>query len=239
LARILYVDDEEVWLEVITKQLRDHHVDAVRSYEEALDKLQSGQAYDVALVDLNLRTDDDGEGGELLDMLLHRYPATKRIAVTGKPLGGAVLRRIITRYGIEELIVKRDVLLPDLRRTVEEAITGEKPGERPQSLRLNRSNLQQRFREWQGYQSDRLENKLRAAEDHLSHVTGIRGQIRQQAIEAADRARERLTRFREASARLREIVMDVNSQVDFDAALTEQERAEEEFSDDSEGRGPS
>jgi CheY-like chemotaxis protein len=233
MARILYVDDEEFWCEFIPNQLRDQHVDAVRSYAAAIDKLNSEPAYDVALVDLNLRGDDDGEGRELLELLLRRYPETKRIVVTGKRLRGAILRGIVTRYQVEEIIVKAELQLPDLRRTIEDAIAVQ-PGELPQPLRLYRSNLQQRYRDWQSLLADRLDSKLRAAEDHLSDVidAGDRGQTRQQAQLATDRARARLARFREVIAQLQPLVANINSEADFDAALAAQERAEEDFSDD-------
>jgi CheY-like chemotaxis protein len=231
LARILFVEDEEFWRTFIKEQLRGHHVDAVATYQEAVGLLESESAYAVALVDLNLHGDDDGEGGELLDLLLWRYPSTKRIVVTGNMPGGAVLKRIITRYDIEELIIKRNLRLPDLRRTVEEAIAAKKPGELPQSLRLDRSTLQQRSRAWQSLQSDRLEVKLHGAEDHLADVRGIRGQVLQEAQAAVGLARQRLARFHEVVASLQPIVMNINSQADFDLALAAQDSAEEEFSD--------
>jgi CheY-like chemotaxis protein len=230
LARILYVDDEEFWRTFIKNQLRDHHVDAVGSLQEAVDLLQSTQAYDVALVDLNLHDNGDGEGGELLKLLLLRYPETKRIAVTGSPPEGAVTR-LITRYGIQELIIKGEFRLPDLRQAVEEAIAA-KPDELPQALRLIRWTLRQRFRDWQRLQSDRIKEERSKAEEYLSHVTGIRGQTRKEAEEAVVRARLRDAQFREVTTRLRGIVTNINSDADFDAALAAQEDAEEQFSDD-------
>lgn len=124
MARILYVEDDEFWREYIRRQLRDHHVDTVGSVQEAVEWLSSGPAYDVALVDLNLHDDGDGEGGELLDLLSLQYPATARIIVTGSPPAGSIQQGIITRYNVEELIIKSDLRLPDLRGAVEQAIAG-------------------------------------------------------------------------------------------------------------------
>ncbi|MGA8529210.1 MAG: hypothetical protein WB622_05810 [Acidobacteriaceae bacterium] len=238
MARILYVENEEFWRNYITKQLGDHHVDTVGSLQAAVDLLDSEPAYAVALVDLNLHGDGDGEGGELLDLLYLRYPATKRIVVTGSPPGGSVGKRIFERYDVEALIIKRDLSLPDLRRVVEEAITS-RPGELSQSLRLNRWTLRQRFRDWHRIHSERLEGELRAAEEHLSDAIRLGAQTRLRAQEAVVSAREKETRFREVSGQLRQIVLSISSEADFDTALEALENAEEQFSEDVDGYGRS
>jgi len=236
LARILYVDDEKDWRDYITRQLRDHHVDAVDSVQAAVDLLDSGAPYAVALVDLNLHDNGDGEGGELLDLLCLRYPATKRVVVTGSPPGGDIGKRILTAYDAEALIIKGNLQLPDLRRVVEEAIAVS-PGELPQSLRLNRWIVRQRFRDWHRAQSDRLDDALRAAEKHLSDTSKLGAQTRQQAEEALVSARMRKAQFREVSTRLREVVFGINTEADLDAALEALEDAEDQFSEDADGHG--
>jgi CheY-like chemotaxis protein len=235
LARILCVDDEEFWREFIKKQLLDHDVDAVGTFQKAVDLLQSKPAYAVALVDFNLHDAGDGEGGELLELLLFGYPETKRIAVTSSPPGGAVTR-LITDYGLEDLIIKGEFRLPDLRQAVQKAIAA-RPGELPQTLRLKRWMLQQRSRDWQRIQSDRIAEKLTAAEKHLSDVIRIPGEARKQAEDVVVSTRLRQARFREVCTRVREIVMSIKSEADFDAALTAQENAEEQFSYDGTGPG--
>jgi CheY-like chemotaxis protein len=55
LARILHVDDDEPWREIIKRRLGDHHVDSAASLQQAIDLLRTESPYDVALVDLNLR----------------------------------------------------------------------------------------------------------------------------------------------------------------------------------------
>jgi CheY-like chemotaxis protein len=232
----LYVDDEKFWRDYITRQLRDHHVDAVGSFQAAVDLLDSEPAYAVALVDLNLRDNGDGEGGELLDLLALRYPATKRVVVTGSPPGGDIGKRILEPYDAKALIIKGTLQLPDLRRVVEEAITVQ-PAQLPQSLRLNRWILRQRFRDWHRMQSDRLDDELRAAEEHLSDAFKLGAQTRQRAEEAVVSARQRKERFRELSIRLREAVFSIGSEADLDAALEALEKAEDNFSEDSDGHG--
>jgi CheY-like chemotaxis protein len=234
LARILYVDDEEFWRDFITRALRDHHVDAVGSLQAAIDLLKSEPAYAVALVDLNLHDDGDGEGGELLDLLCLRYPATQRVVVTGNPPGGDVWKRVVTAYDAKALIIKANFQLPDLRRVVEEAIAVQ-PGEIPQSLRLNRWVLRQRFRDWHRSQSDRLDDELNAAEKHLSDTAKLGPQTRQHAEDAVVSARTRKEQFRDLSTRLREVVFGINTEADLDAALEALEKAEDQFGEDADG----
>lgn len=119
--RILCVDDEEFWRGFIKHQLRDHHVDAVGTLREAVDLLHSQPGYAVALVDLNLHAANDGEGGELLNLLRLRFPNTKRIALTAY-LAKEAITKFMTRYDIDELIIKRDFQLSDLRQAIEHAM---------------------------------------------------------------------------------------------------------------------
>jgi CheY-like chemotaxis protein len=234
LARILYVDDEEFWRKLVTGRLQDHHVDAVNSLPAAIALLDSEPAYAVALVDLNLEGDSDAQGGELLDLLRKRYSATKRIVVTGNPPAGSIRKKIFERFDVEELIIKSDLELPDLRRAVEEAITTGR-GELPQSLRLNRSAVRQRFREWQRVLANRLREERRDAEAHLANASRVSTQSRQLAQEAVARARDTEARFRTRCAELRKTLANINTERDLNAALDALERAEEEFGDDELG----
>ena len=122
MARILHVDDDKSWRELIKRRLGDHHIDSAGSQQEAIRLLKTEPAYDVALVDLNLMTDSDGEGGEVLDYLKMRHPSTRRILVTGNPPGGPMRKNMFDRYDVVDILIKRDMNLADLRRVVEEAI---------------------------------------------------------------------------------------------------------------------
>jgi len=236
LARILYVDDQEFWRKLVTGRLQDHHVDAVDSLVAAITLLDSESAYAVALVDLNLEGDSDAQGGELLDLLRNRYPATKRVIVTAYPPAGGIRRKIFERYDVEELIIKKDLELPDLRRAVEEAIaTG--TGELPQWLRLNRSAVRQRFRDWQRAQADLLREKRREAEAHLADASRVSTQSRQLAQQAVAKSRDTEARFRERCTELRRTLANINTEQDLNAALDALERAEEQFGDDELGGG--
>ena len=166
MARILHVDDDESWRQLIKGRLSDHEVDSAESLQQAIRLLQAESPYDVALVDLNLATDNDRQGGDLLDLMRIRHPFTRRILVTGSPPAGSVRKNIFERYDVDEIIIKRDMNMPDLRRVVEEAIS-QGPAGPSQSLRLSRSILRQRFRDWQISQSDRLQNEMLLASQSM------------------------------------------------------------------------
>lgn len=234
LARILYVENELVWRQLVTERLEGHRVDAVDSLPAAIKLLDSGPDYDVALVDLNLRGNSDGQGGELLELLRMRYPATKRIVVTGSPPAGAIRRQIFEEYDAEELIIKRDFEVPHLRRAVEEAIEAG-TGELPQSLRLNRSTVRQRYRDWHRLLAIRLREERRDAEARLAAAPMASPQSRQLDQQSVARARDAEARLRERYGQLRAVLDNINTEQDLNAAIDALDRAEEEFGDDEFG----
>jgi CheY-like chemotaxis protein len=195
LARILHVDDDESWRELIMGRLGDHEVDSAESLRAAIHFLQNELPYDVALVDLNLAGDSDGQGGDLLDLMRIRHPSTRRILVTGSPPGGSVRKNLFDRYDVDEIIIKRDMNMPDLRRVVEEAIN-QGPAGPSHSLRLSRSILRQRFRDWQMSLSDRLQDEDEGFKVACSQLRELLENIENEtqfdsALEALDAAEER------------------------------------------------
>jgi CheY-like chemotaxis protein len=231
LARILYVDDVEFWRDFVVRRLQDHHVDVVGSLSAAITLLDSEAPYTVVLVDLNLENDRDLQGGELLDLLSRRYPKTKRIVVTGSPPAGSIRKHVFERYDVHELIIKKDMELPDLIRAVEEAITNG-DDDLPQSLRLNRSAVRQRFRDWQRAQSDRLRATRREAEAHLEDATKVSTQTRQRAQMAVNEAREREVQFRAVCKELRKTLANISTERELSLAVEALDDAEEQFGDD-------
>lgn len=236
MARILHVENEESWRTLVKGQLADHHLDSVGSLEDAIELLDAQSPYGLALVDLNLQTDDDRQGGELLDLLRIRYPTTRRIVITGSPPAGSVRKKIFERYDVEEVIIKRDFDIPDLRRVVEEALA-RGPGELSQALRLSRSTLRQRFRDWQRIQASRLRDERRVAEEHLYDARKVSEQTRQRAQMAVDDAKERETQFRDLSRRLRRVVSEIRNEDDLNNALEALDNAEEQFGDETDPDG--
>jgi DNA-binding NtrC family response regulator len=230
MARILHVDDETDWLDFVHENLEDHHVDSAESAQKAVSLLEANSAYDVALIDLNLKV--EGDGGEILDLLLSRYPATRRIIVTGKPPRGRVRRKLIERFDAYEILIKGQFDLPDLRIVVEEAVA-QGPSGLPQTLRLNRSALRQRFRDWQRTQGDRLQSQIRVAEEHASDASRVSVQSGQRAQGAVVRARELEAEFKSSCAHLKDRLADIRSVDDLNVALEALDAAEERFGDAS------
>jgi CheY-like chemotaxis protein len=235
LARILHVDDDEAWRRLIKSRLGDHYVDSAASLQEAIGLLQRESEYDVALVDLNLATDSDRQGGDLLDLMRIRYPATRRILVTGSPPPGSVRKNVFERYDVEEIIIKSTTDMPDLRRVVEEAIA-QGSDRLSQSLRLSRSALRQRFREWERTQADRLMDEMRVAEDRMrdAEKAGGRGRFRTQV--AAEAVAQRRVEFRLACDRLHDLLENIENEEQFDAALAALSAAEAQFAQRQAGR---
>jgi CheY-like chemotaxis protein len=229
MARILHVENEEIWRQIVRESLEDHHVDSAKSVKEAVALLQgTGAAYDVALIDLNLETDSDGQGGEVMDLLLSRYPSTRRIVVTGSPPPGALRKTVFERYDAEEIIIKRTVDIPDLRRVVEEAIA-RGPAGLSQQLRFNRSALRQRFRDWQGTQAERMSNDVREAEKHLEDSKKVSAQTAQRAQLTVLSAKSREFEFTARSATLKRMLTEINTVEDLNTALEALDAAEEHF----------
>jgi CheY-like chemotaxis protein len=226
MARILHVDDEEPWRRLVKENLEDHHVDSAESLGKALSLLEANSAYDVALVDLNLKA--EGDGGEILDLLRSKYPTTRRIVVTGRPPRGSLRKTIFQRFDADEIIIKGHFDLPDLRIVIEEAVS-QGGSALPQALRLNRSALKQRFRDWQRTQGDRLKYDIRVAEEHMYDAAKVSGQSRHRAQRLVDRAKLLEMDFRASYAELRDLLEDIRSVDDLNAALEALEAAEERF----------
>lgn len=123
MARILHVENEPDWIEIVRRALADHDVDSADSYEKALILIRDSPPYDLALVDLNLERENDGLGGEILDLLQVEHPATRRIVATARPPSGSVTRNIFDRYGADEVLIKGQLGLPDLRRAVSASLS--------------------------------------------------------------------------------------------------------------------
>jgi CheY-like chemotaxis protein len=228
LARILHVDDDESWREIIKTRLGDHDIDSAGSLQQAIGLLQAEPPYDVALVDLNLAGDSDRQGGDLLDLMQIRYPSTRRILITGSPPAGSVRKNLFERYDVDEIIIKRDMDIADLRRVIEEAIAQGLAGP-SQSLRLNRSALRQRFRDWQKAQADQLKTEIRSALERMHDAAMASGQSRQRAQLAMEAVKQKETEFELTCSRLRSLLEDIDDEDQYNEALEALDAAEDHF----------
>ena len=228
LARILHVDDDKFWRDLVTSLFPDHRVDSVGSLAEAIELLDSGPAYAVALVDLHLTDDNhDTQGGDLLDKLRYNYPSTIRIVITGNPPAGSVQRQILRRYAAEELIIKSTMSMPDVRAAVEEAIR-QGSAALSQSLVIERSSLKQRFREWRDVLAERLAGERQRAERHYEDAAGVSRQARQYARDMLALVEAKEAWFREKVRQLEPLMANIDSDEDFSTALEALDNAEEE-----------
>jgi CheY-like chemotaxis protein len=223
------VDDDEPWRQIIKSRLGDHQIDSAASLEEAIRLLQAESAYDIALVDLNLTTDSDHQGGELLDLMRIRYPKTRRILVTGSPPAGSVRKNVFERYDVEEIIIKSNLDMPDLRRVVEEAIAHQPEGS-SQSLRLRRSALRHRFWEWERTQARRLKDEMDIADERAQAARTSSAQHLQSANEVADELRQRRARLEITCERLRNELESIDDEENFNIVLAALNAAEDDFS---------
>jgi CheY-like chemotaxis protein len=227
-ARILHVDDEESWRRIVKESLADHHVESARSLNEAVRILGSAAPFDVALVDLVLTGAGDVDGGELLDLLRSRYPSTGRVVITGNPPGGGLRRTIFERFDVEEVIIKGQLDVPDLRRVVEEAVSRNRD-ELSQELRLSRSALRQRFRDWRRNLGARIRNDLNIANEHLDDARRVSSQSRRRAEIAVEEAKRMEAAFRARCSELAESMNSIQSVDELNIALEALDAAEEEF----------
>lgn len=229
MARILHVEDDPVWRDLTRRRLKDHQVDSAGSLQEALDYLRDGAHYDLALVDLKLDTDSDLGGGDVLDVLGRIYPETRRIVVTGRPPAGSVRATVFERFGVEEIIIKGEFDAPDLRRVVEEALA-RTPGGLSQSLRLRRSELRQRYRDWRRRVGSELREEIRVAEEHVYDAARVSDQTKRRAEQAVSDAKDKKATFEEESNRVHLMLDAIRTPKDLVAAADTLDAAEDHFS---------
>lgn len=228
MSRILHVEDENIWRDFVKKALADHHLDSAASYDEALRYLQGSAPYDLALVDLDLINPGDLLGGEILDLLRTRYTLTRRIVVTGSPPSGSLRANIFERYEVEEIIIKGQFALPDLRRVVEGALD-QSMCDVPQDVKLRKSELRQRFRDWQRSHASLMNDKIREAEEYLRNAEKLHGQSGRRAQEALSAVQTQRDLFRSDCSAIEDLLDGVVSMRDIFNVLEELERIEAKY----------
>jgi CheY-like chemotaxis protein len=231
MARILHVEDEPEWIEITKRALADHRVDSASNYREALDLICGKAPYDLALVDLNLECDDDGLGGEILDILRLDYPATLRIVVTARPPSGSVRANIFERYGAEEILIKGKLALPDLRRAVAEALSSEHV-DLPQTVRIRKSELVQRYMDWRDRLEQQVQTSIFKAEEYVENVRRIHGQAMAEAQAKLAGWRALKERLKTECAQLEATFNGIHSMEEALSAMGKLEQAESRFADE-------
>lgn len=230
MSRILHVEDESIWRDFVKKALADHHLDSAASYDEALRYLQGSAPYDLALVDLDLINPGDLLGGEILDLLRARYPVTRRVVVTGSPPRGPLRTNIFERYEVEEIIIKGELALPDLRRVVEGALDQRMSGV-PQDVKLRKSGLRQRFRDWQRSQASLMNDKVHDAEEYLRNAEKLHGHSGRRAQEVLSAVQAQRDLFKGDCEDIEDLLDGVVAMRDVFNVLEELERIEAKYAE--------
>lgn len=230
MSRILHVEDQDIWRDFVKRALADHHIDSAASLDEALRYLQGSAPYDLALVDLDLIKPGDLLGGEILDLLRTRYLLTRRVVVTGSPPSGSLRANIFERYEVEEIIIKGQLALPDLRRIVEGALD-QTMWDVPRDVKLSKSELRQRFRDWQRVQASLLNDKIRETEEFSRNAEKLHGQAGRRAQEALSAVQAQRDRFKSDCSAIEKLVDGVVVMKDFFKALDEFERVEAKYTE--------
>lgn len=120
--RILVVDDEKRWRDLLKEELEreNYPVEVAGTYDEAQGKLRQafnrGQSFHLVTVDIDMpgpsllegKEELSIRGGEsLLELLSREYPGTQRVIVSGAKLSDAELRRYY-KYRVSGFFFKDD-----------------------------------------------------------------------------------------------------------------------------------
>lgn len=108
MARVLLLEDSELFAAAARRSLTAHEVVHVTTVEAAIRAIDSG-GIDCALVDLNLTDTEDYSGAEVLSHIKATHPKLPRAVVTGSRLKGAIYKGLMQRFGVSEVIIKGDV----------------------------------------------------------------------------------------------------------------------------------
>jgi CheY-like chemotaxis protein len=204
------VEDDETWRNLVKSRLADHRVDSARSLEEAMKTLRENPPYDLALVDLNLEGNADLRGGELLDHLRERYKGTRRVVITGTPPPGSVRRNVFERYDVDEIMIKGSLETPDLFQVVSAALS-KREGELSAELKLQRSELRIRHREWSRQELAKLNDEVHNRREHLYDARKVGGSSGQRANEALLGAERQLKEFQSKSGHVQMLIENISS----------------------------
>ncbi len=124
--RILIVDDEELWLELLKEHFEDelsYQVDTAASLEEAVSLLKKQNQYHVVITDIGLtKQEENTDGIDVLKAAQKYSPNSQTIAVSGRA-AKANKEQFKKAYHALEYF-EREVLSDDLDRFVEKVAEG-------------------------------------------------------------------------------------------------------------------
>jgi len=222
MARVLLVDDEDIWLKPIRRALPGHEVDQAHSYEEALELLGGDIAYDVAIVDLNLLGSDkavknDRLGGELLKLMKNQYPSVRRIALTGEP--PTAVAAIFNKYDVDDLLLKENFDLSVVRDVVDAALK-QIPRDVPDKFRVEKLELRGHLHSWRDPILLRLAQDAKKPQSDVrdAELLGKRADDSRKKLEAL---KSRQQNLETESAKLASLISNIHSDEDLAHARQE------------------
>jgi CheY-like chemotaxis protein len=123
--RILYVEDDPVFVDIVRQALPDYEVEDARDLGTAMSTLEARASdFCLVLVDANLTNLDDRAGYEVLQYMLDKCPGIPRILITASRLTGPVRKDFLRRFELSELLIKDHQMVPGLRASVADALGG-------------------------------------------------------------------------------------------------------------------
>ncbi len=124
MPRVLLVEDQPFWLNVLARMLEEAHYfwRAATTYAQALGRLRL-ESFHVVLLNPSVSgTDSDQEGWRLLDYLTHHCPRTKLIAISGR-LSTAEVAKLFMGYPIRGYVDKNAFDKGSLLSLIEQQIS--------------------------------------------------------------------------------------------------------------------
>lgn len=121
--KILIVEDESSWQELLQKFLRLPQFQTIvaTSYEEAESSLKN-DTFDLVTINVNLVSGEmqDGLGVDLLKILQKDYPDLPRIAITGAKFGGVYSK--FSPFDVDDVLIKGTFTRDQLIEAIDNAI---------------------------------------------------------------------------------------------------------------------
>jgi CheY-like chemotaxis protein len=162
MARLLLVENNKDLLGVIFRSMPGHEIQTAETFDQAIDYLKKMVFFDVAVVDLNLVDSPayngfDGLGGEFLYRLRSGYSPTRRIAMTAYP--PAAVREIFDQYVLDDLLIKENMQLHDVREAVERSLA-RAMDVIPLELRAHWTELRTQLRRWRDDRRSQFDDQV-------------------------------------------------------------------------------
>jgi CheY-like chemotaxis protein len=193
MAKVLLVENDGLWLDLIRGALPEYEVYKAQSYKEALELLGGGVTYDVAIVDLNLlpKGANDKLGGELLKYMRVHYPTIRRIVLTGEPPTST--RGVFDEYDPEDLLLKDHMDMSVVRRVVETALE-HAAGDVPDKFKFEKLQLRNSLRSWKEPVLLRLTQRARTLQNDIDEAgrTGKKADNSAATLAELNASREKL-----------------------------------------------